>query len=209
MSARSGGFLDRVDGFDAGVLRHLAARGADAWIRSSGCCSRSRGRRSSTPGIAPDRLAGTPHRRLRRRLQQPITSSVVLSAATSAIDAYLASGNAHSVAAGRLSYFLGLQGPALSIDTACSSSLVAVHLAVPEPAQRRVDAGARRRRQPDVLARDDASRCRKAHMLAPDGRCKTFDAARRRLRRAARAAACSCSSGSPTRARDGDRDPRA
>ena len=33
-----------------------------------------------------------------------------------AIDAYLASGNAHSVAAGRISYTLGLQGPAVAID---------------------------------------------------------------------------------------------
>ena len=51
------------------------------------------------------------------------------------IDAYLGTGNALSVAAGRLSYVLGLHGPSLAVDTACSSSLVAVHLAVPEPAR--------------------------------------------------------------------------
>ena len=44
-----------------------------------------------------------------------------------AINPHFASGSAHSVASGRVSYTLGLRGPSLSIDTACSSSLVAVH----------------------------------------------------------------------------------
>src|SRR6266851_4644633 len=45
------------------------------------------------------------------------------------IDAYTGTGNSLSVAAGRISYLLNLQGPSIAIDTACSSSLVAVHLA--------------------------------------------------------------------------------
>jgi thioester reductase-like protein len=44
-------------------------------------------------------------------------------------DAYLVSGNALSMAAGRLSFLLGLTGPAFAVDTACSSSLLSVHLA--------------------------------------------------------------------------------
>jgi acyl transferase domain-containing protein len=43
--------------------------------------------------------------------------------------AYSATGGVLSVTAGRISYCLGLEGPAMTIDTACSSSLVALHQA--------------------------------------------------------------------------------
>jgi acyl transferase domain-containing protein/NAD(P)-dependent dehydrogenase (short-subunit alcohol dehydrogenase family)/acyl carrier protein len=91
-------------------------------------------------------------------------------------DAYYATGNAISTAAGRLSYWFGFRGPCFALDTACSGSLVAVHEAV--QALRRGECRAALAGGVNLLIDPLSSvgLCR-ARMLAPDGRCKTFDAA--------------------------------
>jgi acyl transferase domain-containing protein/SAM-dependent methyltransferase len=92
------------------------------------------------------------------------------------IDAYFSTGNAFSVAAGRLSYHLGLQGPSIAIDTACSSSLVAVHLASQALRLGECDlaiAGGVNL----ILTPEMNINFSKARMMAANGRCKTFDAA--------------------------------
>ncbi|GHG75409.1 type I polyketide synthase [Comamonas sp. JC664] len=91
------------------------------------------------------------------------------------IDAHTGAGNGASVAAGRLSYTFGLQGPSLTVDTACSSSLVAVHLAIRSLRQRESDfafAGGVNLVLSPVATLIES----RTHMLSPDGRCKTFDA---------------------------------
>ncbi|OBA76806.1 polyketide synthase [Mycobacterium sp. 1554424.7] len=92
------------------------------------------------------------------------------------IEAYVAIGTSSAAGAGRISYGLGLQGPAVSVDTACSSSLVAVHQACQALRFGECDlalAGGVN----VLLSAKTAMTFSHAHMLAPDGRCKTFDAA--------------------------------
>ncbi len=92
------------------------------------------------------------------------------------IEAYVAIGTSSAAGAGRISYGLGLQGPAVSVDTACSSSLVAVHQACQSLRFGECDlalAGGVN----VLLSAKTAMTFSHAHMLAPDGRCKTFDAA--------------------------------
>lgn len=101
-------------------------------------------------------------------------SQQLLSRAPQDQDAYVATGNAHSAAAGRLSYCFGFDGPSMVVDTACSSSLVAVHLACQSLRAGECDialvGGVNR-----ILNPDGSLIFSRAQMLSADGRCKVFD----------------------------------
>ncbi len=90
------------------------------------------------------------------------------------LDVYGLTGNLSAFAAGRISYALGLQGTAMALDTACSSSLVAIHVACQSLRSGESDmvltGGVNLLLWPEISVTET-----KAHMLAPDGRCKTFD----------------------------------
>jgi amino acid adenylation domain-containing protein/thioester reductase-like protein len=91
------------------------------------------------------------------------------------IDAYAGTGNAHSIAANRLSYVFDLRGPSMAIDTACSSSLVAAHLACQSLRSGESDLGLVGGVNL-ILTPELTITFSQARMLSPDGHCKTFDA---------------------------------
>ena len=128
MCTRYGGFLSDVDLFDAsffGISRKEAV-GMDpqqrlllevCWEAIENAGISPAGLRGTAAGVFMG--IGTFDYAALRYAQQDYEG----------IDPYFATGGVLSVAAGRLSYMLGLTGPSMVVDTACSSSLVAVHLA--------------------------------------------------------------------------------
>src|SRR5690606_21196860 len=127
MSSRWGGFLSQIDRFDAPFFG-ISRREAISMDPQQRMLLEVTWESLEHAGINPHTLSGSATGVL-FGLCTGDYHSLLLEGGRDAIDAYVATGNAHSVAAGRIAYVLGLQGPNVAVDTACSSSLVAVHLA--------------------------------------------------------------------------------
>ena len=95
--------------------------------------------------------------------------------AEAAAGLYAVTGTALNTAIGRVSYTLGLEGPALAIDTACSSSLVAVQQAIGGLERRETDLALAGGVNVHLSGRHLDLRAN-AGMLSPTGQCHTFDA---------------------------------
>jgi amino acid adenylation domain-containing protein/non-ribosomal peptide synthase protein (TIGR01720 family) len=171
---REGGFVDGVESFDADFFA-ISRREALSLDPQQRCLLEVSWEALEDAGIPPGTLVGAPV-----GVFVGITGTDyarrVSSGDPARIDPYFVTGNTLNAAAGRISYALGLEGPSMAIDTACSSSLVAVHLACQSlrSGESRVAlAGGVNL----ILCPESSIATCRARMLAPDGRCKTFDAA--------------------------------
>jgi acyl transferase domain-containing protein/NADPH:quinone reductase-like Zn-dependent oxidoreductase/ubiquinone/menaquinone biosynthesis C-methylase UbiE/NADP-dependent 3-hydroxy acid dehydrogenase YdfG/acyl carrier protein len=175
ISTRSGGFLRDVDQFDPGFFG-IAPREAEGMDPQQRLLLEVCWEALENAGQAPDRLENSPTGVFFGVCGSDYAYSQLKSKDLGLLDAHFASGIAHSVFSGRLSFLLGLRGPSITIDTACSSSLVAVHLACQalrnSECRMALAGGVNLILAPEIFMALSQSR-----MLSPDGRCKSFSAA--------------------------------
>ncbi|MDJ0658840.1 MAG: beta-ketoacyl synthase N-terminal-like domain-containing protein [Crocosphaera sp.] len=172
MTSRWGGFLSNIDQFDANFFG-ISPRECQHIDPQQRLVLEVAWEALEDGGIIPETLSGSQtgvflgltNQDYHRLLYQQIDRC----------DAYYSTGTSGAIASNRLSYLLNLQGPSFTVDTACSSSLVAIHLACQSLKAQESDlaiAGAVNL----IITPEQTIAFSKTRMMAPDGRCKTFDA---------------------------------
>jgi amino acid adenylation domain-containing protein len=173
MTTRYGGFLERIDGFDAAFFG-ISPREALEMDPQQRIMLEVAWEALEDAGQPPFELKGSrtgvffgalwnDYAALRQRGDARY------------ITTHTATGAHYSIIANRLSYVLGLQGPSMTIDTACSSSLVAVHLACQSlragESTLAIAGGVTL-----IAAPESTIAMSKLGAMAPDGRSRAFDA---------------------------------
>ncbi|MBO1414589.1 type I polyketide synthase, partial [Streptomyces sp. FH025] len=167
-----GGFLDRIGEFDAGFFG-ISPREAAMTDPQQRLVLELAWEALEDAGVVPAELAGSPTAVFVGTTRDEF-SGLVLGSGAEAITQHTITGVNRGVIANRVSYFLGLQGPSLTVDAAQSSSLVAVHLACESlrsgESALAVAAGVNLN-----LTAEGAVTAEKFGGLSPDGRSYTFD----------------------------------
>ncbi len=173
MYTRWGGFLDRMDEFDADFFG-ISPREAIRVDPQQRLLMEVAWEALEHAGIPPASLSES-----RTGVYVGVIGNdyaLLQSRDLTDMDVFSGTGVSHAVLANRISYVLDLHGPSLALDTACSSSLVTVHLACRSLREGESDlalAGGVNL----LLSPATTIALSKAQMMAPDGRCKAFDAA--------------------------------
>ena len=178
-ACRFGAYLDDLDRFDAAFFR-ISPVEAQLLDPQQRLILETSWRALEDAGIDPERLkdsrtgvyAGISNNDYRGLILEARESA---GPAEPAASLYAVTGTSLNTAIGRVSFALGLGGPAMAVDTACSSSLVATHQAV--TGLQRGDADLALAGGVNVILSGRLLEFRaNAGMLSPDGQCKTFDA---------------------------------
>lgn len=171
MNTRWGGFLDQIDGFDPGFFG-IPPREAAQMDPQQRLVLEVSYEALENAGQSREKVSG-------RQVGVFIASSIFdygqrLLSDIHQVGPYGITGGVHCFLANRVSYLFNFRGPSLALDTACSSSLVAIHLAIKSLRNRDSDmalAGGVN----VLISPATAVSLSQWGMLAPDGRCKTFD----------------------------------
>ncbi|MBM7442933.1 acyl transferase domain-containing protein, partial [Streptomyces sp. HB132] len=171
--ALRGGFLDRVDGFDADFFG-ISPREAVAMDPQQRLALELGWEALEDAGIVPDSVAG-------RRLgvfagaMNDDYASLLQQQPAEAVTHHTLTGLHRGMIANRISYLLGVSGPSLVVDSGQSSSLVAVHMACQSlrsgESEIALAGGVNLN-----LTFDGTLNVSRFGGLSPDGRCFTFDA---------------------------------
>ncbi|MFC8827313.1 amino acid adenylation domain-containing protein [Streptomyces sp. NPDC057137] len=169
--AREGGFLNGIDRFDAEFFG-IPPREALSMDPQQRLVLETAWEALERAGILPGSLNGS---RTGVYIGAMRSDYDTVLADLQTLDGYQGTGISGSVISGRLSYLLGLRGPAVTVDTACSSSLTALHMAANAlrdgECELALAGGVTVMNSPALFV--ESSRL---GAVAPDGRCKSFSA---------------------------------